>query len=858
MNLISRKASSLALVFIVLALFLVSCAKKSEHIAQIINLNQGWEFRKVGDTAWHPAQVPGTVHTDLLANQLIDDPYYRDNENKLQWISRETWEYHLKFDLPETFLKGQNRTLKFNGLDTYAEVTLNGKKVLDADNMFRTWTLDAGKLLKEKENELKITFLPAIVQDSIKASEVNYKLPDIRGYSRKAPYQYGWDWGPRFVTCGIWRPVTIECWDEMKLDNYQIIQKDVTSEKANLEFNFNVLWSDKTERTDTPVTIQLKITKDNFTTTIRETSTLKTGQKEVKIPVTISNPDLWWCNGLGKPNLYKFELTVFSRSKNLIQTRGRFGIRTIELVRENDATGQSFYFKLNGKPVFAKGANYIPQDNFIPRITDERYEKTIKNAVEANMNMLRIWGGGTYESDLFYDLCDENGIMVWQDFIFACNMYPGDSAFLDNVRQEAQDNILRLRNHPSLAVWCGNNEIDEGWHNWGWQKSLGYSIQDSTEVWESYQNIFQKILPQTILELDPTRPYHPSSPTIGWGHEESRRNGDSHYWGVWWGEEPFEIYRERVGRFMSEYGFQGMPQLATIEKYTLPDDRKIGSPVMEVHQKHPKGTYLINTYMKRDYPVPSNFEDYVYVSQLVQAEGIRTALEAHRRGMPHCMGTLYWQLNDCWPVTSWSSLDYFGNWKALHYFAKEAYAKTIVSPVIKNDSLFVYLISDSWQDFEATVKMKLMDFEGKTIWEDQVFAKNDVGKSSIVFKSSVKNLTKNSDPRKLVFVAEFSVPEKENGRCLLYFDKPKNLLLPDATPEVKVQKNEKGYMIRLSSKVLVKNVYLEYPGIEGHFSLNFFDLLPGESKEVLFETMITIPDDNLKPGIRSLNKITKE
>jgi beta-mannosidase len=855
MNLISRKASSLALVFIVLALFLVSCAKKSEHITQIINLNQGWEFRKVGDTAWHPAQVPGTVHSDLLANKLIDDPYYRDNENKLQWISRETWEYRLKFDLKQKFLNWQNHTLKFEGLDTYAEVTLNGKKVLDADNMFRTWTLNSGKLLKEKENELKITFFPAIVQDSIKASKVNYKLPDIRGYSRKAPYQYGWDWGPRFVTCGIWRPVTLESWDVVKLDNYQIIQKDVYSEKANLVFAFDLLWPEKAEENDIPVTFQLIITKDNFTTIVNETTALKSGQQTVKIPVTINNPELWWCNGLGKPNLYEFELEIFSKNQNLVQTHGRFGIRTIELVRENDKTGQSFYFKLNGKPVFAKGANYIPQDNFIPRVTNERYEKTIKNAVAANMNMLRIWGGGTYESDLFYDLCDENGIMVWQDFMFACNMYPGDSAFLINVRHEAEDNIIRLRNHPSLALWCGNNEIDEGWHNWGWQKSLNYSKQDSTEVWESYQNIFHKILPETILELDPTRPYHPSSPTIGWGHEESRQNGDSHYWGVWWGEEPFGIYKERVGRFMSEYGFQGMPQMATIEKFTLPEDRKIGSPVMEVHQKHPKGMYLIDTYMKRDYPVPANFEDYVYASQLVQAEGIRTALEAHRRGMPHCMGTLYWQLNDCWPVTSWSSFDYYGNWKALHYFAREAYAKTILSPLLKNDSVFVYLISDKWRDFDADLKMKVIGFDGKLIWEESLSTKYKTGKGQVVFKSPVKTLLKNSDMKKVVFVAELTDKEGQSVLNLLYFDKPKNLELTVIEPVIKVVKNEKGYQISLTSNTLIKNICLEYTGIEGHLSQNFFDLLPNETKEVVFETKSSLPDSKLIPKIYSLNKI---
>lgn len=855
MKQIYRNLSVIVLIMIAFALN-ISCKRTLENKFQIMNLDKGWEFRKVGDSAWYPAQVPGTAHTDLLANGLIEDPYFRDNENKLQWISRETWQYRLVFDLPQDFLKKYNQIIRFDGLDTYSEVRLNGSEPLKTDNMFRTWVLPAEKLLKEKNNVLEITFFPSIEQDSIKASKVGYQLPDIRAYSRKAPYQYGWDWGPRFVTCGIWRPVTLEGCDRVRLENWQVVQKSVSESKAELEFVFTIFSSGNEENFDQPFDFELNINHDSFSKKITKSFTLfNQHEGQIKIPVTIDNPALWWCNGLGKPILYNFELKVFQQNQLYIQKEGHVGIRSIELVREDDATGQSFYFKINGIPVFAKGANYIPQDNFIPRVTFERSENLIKTAAEANMNMLRIWGGGTYESDEFYDLCDRSGIMIWQDFVFACNMYPGDQAFLENVSHEAVDNITRLRNHPSLVLWCGNNEIDEGWHNWGWQKSLGYSKEDSTEVWQSYEQIFHKILPETISRLDPGRPYHPSSPTIGWGHDESRRIGDSHYWGVWWGEEPFEIYRERVGRFMSEYGFQGMPPMQTIEKYTLPEDRKIGSPVMEVHQKHPKGTYLINTYMERDFQVPSNFEDYVYISQLVQAEGIRTALEAHRRGMPHCMGTLYWQLNDCWPVTSWSSVDYYGNWKALHYFAKKAFEKTILSPIIEKDTLRVYLISDEMKDFEAKVKMNLIDFEGKSLWNDQISIKNTPGYSQVIFNIAIKDLLENADPQKVVFVVELNNNEAFSTRNFLYFDKPKNLALPLAEPEIVAKKVEKGYELTLTSAKLIKNLYLLYPGIDGHFGDNFIDLLPGEKKTVLFETSSIMPENKTKPGFRTLNQI---
>ena len=851
---------NLSVILLIMTVFAIniSCKRNLENKFQIMNLDNGWEFRKLGDSNWYPAQVPGTVHTDLLTNGLIEDPYYRDNENKMQWISHETWQYRLNFDLSEDFLNKYHHLIKFEGLDTYSEVQLNGSTLAKTDNMFRTWILSTGKLLKKKNNVLEITFFPSIKQDSIKASKVGYLLPDIRAYSRKAPYQYGWDWGPRLVTCGIWRPVTLECWDGTQLENWQLVQKSVSQEKAELEFIFNIYSSGTDENFVYPFDLELNLTHDNFSKTIDKSISLQNQQEnQIKIPVTIDKPALWWCNGMGKPNLYGLEIKITQKNNIYVQQKGHFGIRTIELVRDDDSIGQSFYFKINGIPVFTKGANYIPQDNFIPRLTPEKQERLIKTAADANMNMLRIWGGGTYESNEFYDLCDKYGIMVWQDFMFACNMYPGDEAFLKNVNHEAEDNIIRLRNHPSLALWCGNNEIDEGWHNWGWQKSLGYSKEDSIEIWQSYQNIFHKILPETISRLDADRPYHPSSPTIGWGHEESRLIGDSHYWGVWWGEEPFEIYRERVGRFMSEYGFQGMPPMQTIEKFTLPEDRKIGSPVMEVHQKHPRGTFLINTYMERDFPVPPNFEDYIYVSQLVQAEGINTALEAHRRGMPHCMGTLYWQLNDCWPVTSWSSVDYYGNWKALHYFAKRAFEKTILSTVIEKDTVLVYLISDEWKDFDAKLTMKLIDFEGIKLWDKQIVVKNKPGFSQVIFKITVKELLKKADARKVVFVTELSDNEGIITRNQLYFDKPKNLDLPVVEPEIAIEKVDTGYELTLSSSKLIKNLYLEYPGIEGHFSDNFFDLLPGEKKAVFFETSAIIPENKSKPAFKLLNQLMR-
>ncbi len=841
------------MIFGFLALLLVagcSHSKPSKLLQQ--NLDSNWTFKKASDTAWLPATVPGTVHTDLLHNGLIGDPYFRDNEKRLQWIEKESWQYRSRFDASEGMPDKQHIILTFDGLDTYARVKLNGQDILHTDNMFRTWTADVKPFLKRSNNLLEITFLPAAVQDSIKAAADPHTLPDSRAYSRKAPYQYGWDWGPRFVTCGVWRPVTLTAWDGPKIDNLHILQDSVDPEKAYITFSVKLLGNNENQDQDNKLSLKIYYHQKKIT---EKSMILKTGIHNTNIPVVIEDPQLWWCIGMGDPALYTYTLELKKNGQTFESRRGHFGIRTIGLVQEPDSTGQSFYFTLNGKPVFAKGANYIPQDNFLPRVDSQRYRALIGNAAAAGMNMLRVWGGGVYENDLFYDLCDENGIMVWQDFMFACTMYPGDSAFLDNVAHEAADNIIRLRNHPSLALWCGNNEVDEGWHNWGWQQALGYSGKDSAEIWHNYLKLFQELLPEKILALDPGRPYHPSSPTIGWGHHESMLTGDSHYWGVWWGEEPFSVYLTKTGRFMSEYGFQGMPPLESIRQFTLPEDRHSGSAVMEAHQKHPRGSELIHTYMQRDFPVPDDFADFDYVSQLLQAEGMRTAIEAHRRAMPSCMGSLYWQLNDCWPVTSWSSVDYYGRWKALHYFAGKAFAPDLLSVVQNKGHIDVFMITDRYDTLSGTLNLTLIDFYGKQLWHQSRRVSVSGPESKVVYSGFENKIVPHGNENKSVLVAEF-VPEKGDPvGSLYYFVRPKALDLPEAEPELMTTKETGGYRIEINSPVLIKNLALSHQTIDGRFDRNFLDVLPGESTTVHFTT-----DDetgNFTNGlqVRSLNRL---
>jgi len=512
-----------------------------------------WSFKNVKDTKYLPATVPGTVHTDLLANGIIEDPFYRDNEKKVQWIEKEDWIYRTEFTVENL---EEKRDLVFEGLDTYANVFINGKKVLYAENMFRGYRVkDINKYLNKGNNVLEIIFRsPIAIEDSLaKAFYKNTglkKLPETgRIFTRKAAYHYGWDWSPRLVTCGIWRNVYLEVYENNKINNVcinQAFNDDYT--KAFLYFNIDLI-------TETKYKYEISIVN-------KSDNTVQSFPYSKSVSVIIENPKLWWSNGLGKPYLYDF-VVVLKKDSIALDTRSiTTGIRKIELIQENDSEGKSFYFKLNGVPVFMKGANYIPADNFLPRVTKEKYRALIKTAKETNMNMLRVWGGGVYEDDEFYNQCDENGILVWQDFMFACAMYPFSDNFIDNVKEEAVYNIKRLRNHPSIALWCGNNEIYEGWINWGWNKDFRQAQRELIE--NGYNKLFKELLPSLVYEYTPEIKYVHTSPEIGWGHKESMTQGDSHYWGVWWGLEKFDTLEKKVPRFMSEYGFQGFPDTSTI------------------------------------------------------------------------------------------------------------------------------------------------------------------------------------------------------------------------------------------------------------------------------------------------------
>ncbi|MFT4662397.1 MAG: beta-mannosidase [Patiriisocius sp.] len=654
---------------LLLILLITSCTNPSTEKQKTKNkLNQNWSFSEAGKSDWHPATVPGVVHLDLFNNNLIEDPYFENNEKKQSWIEDKNWQYKTSFEISENELDNEFIELQFEGLDTYAEVYLNNKKILESDNMFRSWNFEVKNLLNVGFNDLKVVFESPIQHNKKTVNNYPHRLPSgnetddvetkVASFTRKAAYHFGWDWGPRFVTSGIWRDVNLCFWNSARIKNVNTITKKIEGDKAYMQTQVTI---------DTKEEIEVYV--DGYLV-----ENLKESWANYTFEFEVENPKLWWCNGQGEPHLYTQEIEIRQGRHILDRYSANFGIRTIELINEPDSTGTSFYFKLNGKSVFMQGANYIPQDMFIPRVTDERYAALIGQVKDANMNMIRVWGGGVYESDLFYDSCDENGILVWQDFMFAGSLYPSDEAFLNNVKEEVTENINRLKRHPCIALWCGNNEIEVAWNNWGWQNQYGYSSQDSIEIWNNYLTIFEDVIPNALLENDPQRAYTSTSPLSNWGTPENFNHSSMHYWGVWHGRETFENFDKNVGRFMVEYGFQSFPEIATLKKVMSDTSLYLESPVMINRQKSYIGNGLISKHIEQYYDEPANFEEFVSRSQKTQALGMKMAISAHKSNQPHCMGTLFWQLNDCWPGPSWSVIDYYGNPKEAYEEVRQAFA----------------------------------------------------------------------------------------------------------------------------------------------------------------------------------------
>ena len=804
------------LYLILVVALLVSCQQKTQ-LPAVTSLDTNWSFRSMNSNDWYPATVPGNIYSDLIDNQLIEDPFIGVNETKVQWVADSTWVYQTHFDASSSTLKKDNIQLHFEGLDTYAKVYLNDSLILSSNNSFRNYKIPVKELISSR-NTLAVHFVPTHYTEEIEKNKLDYTLPEgNRVFTRKAQFQYGWDWGPKLNTMGIWKDVSLQAWDDSRIENVYL-RKDSYTEKEARFTAIITLTSPPEESTS----VQVFADGQDFSLQI------PTGKQtnQFEIPITIENPIFWWPHNLGTPHLYEVEVQLVKDDVLRDEVIVNHGVRNVSLIAEEDEHGQSFYFDVNGVPVYIKGANYIPQHSLQNRVTDAHYENLLQDAVDANMNMLRVWGGGIYENDVFYDLCDNKGILVWQDFMYACAMYPGDEAFLENAKQEAEDQLVRLRNHPSIVLWCGNNENSEGWHRWGWQDGKTQAQKD--KIWGDYLKLFDSILPAEVskhTQLD----YWESSPKYGRGNPKYQFEGDAHDWWVWHDGYPFEHFEDFVPRFMSEFGFQSFPGMDAIKFINQSEEIQIDTERMKSHQKHHRGYELIDLYMDRDYMVPENDEDYVYVSQLVQARGMRMGIEAHRRAKPYNMGTLYWQLNDCWPGISWSSIDHFGNWKALHYEAKDAFENVLISFKSEGDQVDIYIVNDLLNDVDETLKVRLIDFQGNELWNLSKPV-NVTSNSSMLVDSFIMGSFEEIQWNQVVLEAQYGDASNTH-----FFVKPKELALDNADINFKIEKAEEGFSIDLTSPVLQKNLMLMTP-TDGYFSDDFFDLIPKETKTVLFKT----------------------
>ena len=860
MNLRRPKHARLSIFSLVGLCLLVPRAASALAVSQVISA--GWQFRAVGDhehpgvADWHSAAVPGAVHTDLQSAGLIPDPFFADNEKRLQWIGRQDWEYRTTFIADPALLTRQHIELVFDGLDTFAEVTLNDKPLLKTDNMFRAWRADIRPLLHSGANELRVVFHSPYTVMSPVLAKLPYILPGsgyeaydpakgiypVGHYIRTAGYEYGWDWGPKLVTMGIWRPARIEAWDDVRITNLHIEQNSVTVERALITAAIDIEAAHAGK-----VTIDLDLSSLGGTAGnghhVHGTETLEAGINHLKFPLRIDHPKRWFPAGYGAQDRYQVSLEIKdeNNAKRLDSAEEKIGLRSVELRRDADQWGRSFAFVVNGIPVFAKGANVIPMDSFPARVTPARERALLTAARDANMNMIRMWGGGYYQTDSFYEIADELGIMVWQEFAFGGGLVPGDKAFQDNVHQEAIEQVKRLRDHASVVLWCGNNEVETSWDSWGdrldFKKQL--TPEQRERVWQDYVVLFRDILKSVVAQNGGGAPYWPSSPGADFEERAGNdHNGDMHFWDVWSGAKPIDEYRKVQTRFLSEYGFQGMPDLATVRAFAG-NEQDVTAPALANHERFINGFVRIQHYLDEETGPARDFASLDYLSQFVQAEAIQTGAEHLRSQMPRTMGSLYWQLNDCWPVVSWASIDYFGRPKALQYYARRFYAPLLIAPAFDANQITAHIVSDRLAPLGATLRLRVLDFAGHELYNSSQPVTIPALTSLPIASVPVSGIA-GFDAARNVAVFDLIADGKTLVSHTLFFVKAKDLQLPSPSIDARIDKSGKSYLITLQSKSLARAVEVTFPGIDATLSDNYIDLLPGVTANLRVESSATL------------------
>lgn len=833
-------------------------------IAAAAPLQAQWSFRLLpGDAqmqahpgldAWRPARVPGSVHDDLHKAGVIGDPYVGAAEAGLQWIGLADWEYRARFDVDAATLARRHAELRFDGLDTFAEVSLNGQPLLKADNAHRTWRADVDGRLRAKGNELRVVFRSPIrtllpqVQAMPHKIAGNYPSPYgdepkdtmVGNFARKPAYHFGWDWGPRYVTAGVWRPVHLESWDQHRITDLAVRTDALDDQRARLGVLLQVEQGATAGKAG--VMVDVLDPDGRRVASLEREIVLQPGANALQLPLEIVQPRRWWPVGYGAQDRYTVQARIDGGGDPAREATLRTGLRTVELQRDADADGeggQGFAFVINGVPVFAKGANVIPFESFPARVTRERLRRDLQAARDANMNMLRNWGGGYYESDDFFDIADELGLLVWQDFMFGGGMQPGyDPAFRANVVAEARDNIRRLRHHPSIVLWCGNNEEETAWKDWGHRTQLAAADPAfAAKVWQGYVDLFGNDLRQVVAEEALGVPYWSSSPgnDLDEKANDSTR-GDKHYWDVWGGPAlPATAYLRETPRFMSEYGLQAWPQLSTVDAFARRDEQQIDGEVIRAHQKFMagKGNERLLHYIEREYGTPASFADFVYLSQVMQAEGIELAALHHRASRPYTMGSLYWQLNDVWPGASWSSVDYFGHWKALHYHARRFFADVAVAALRDDDGVTRFsLLNDGREALTAQWRVRVMEVDGREFARQQETITLVPMAATQVAQLVDADLLKGHDPARSVAAFELLQGGDVIARRLVHFVPAKAQALAANQLRAELSADGDSYRLRLHAAGLVRAVWIDFGDTGANVDDNAFDLLPGETRDL--------------------------
>ncbi|MBI2512265.1 MAG: glycoside hydrolase family 2 protein [Opitutae bacterium] len=809
---------------------------------QQLSLNSApWRFRDATARGpWRETIVPGCVHTDLRRHELIPDPFWGTNELDLQWIEEHDWEYTTKLDVPEEFLREEIVELVADGLDTVATVTLNGHRVARTDNMFVAHRWNVKKLLRAGANELAIRFDSALRYIRTRRRDHAPKeFNDPVGRSqviRKQQCQFGWDWGPRFVTAGIWRGIRLEGWTKNRLVGVRVAQEHAEDGSVTLHLTPELARADRADRA---ATCHYRLKLGGILVA-----------EGIGREIAIDHPQLWWPNGHGAQPLYTLSIEIRRADGVPIGSRVfRLGLRTIELDRHADAAGETFQFKVNGRVLFAKGANWIPAHAFVTALNRADYERDLRAAVDAHMNMIRVWGGGIYESEDFYDICDELGLLVWQDFMFACAIYPGDPAFIRSVQVEAEQQVRRLRHRACLALWCGNNEIEA----LNTDPAHGSPLLAQPVNRAAYAAVFDKALPAVVAGIDGVTPYWPSSPHRpggGYRHADGEKHGDTHFWDVWHARNPVKDYEKWRFRFVSEFGMQSYCSSETQATFCPPEDRNVFGAAMENHQKNRGGNQVILDYVSRRYRFPRTQDDLIYLSQLNQAYCMQTGVEHYRRLMPHCQGALYWQLNDCWPVASWSSIEFTGRWRALHFVARRFFAPALVTAQLPGDEIagignyrrstvreaHLYTVYDAPLPARGVLRWDLFLLDGTVV---QRGSKNVVlryGESALQQTLHLGEPIAKHGRNALVLRIALDVDGVLASEDTVFLTAPRFIDLPKGKTKVQTELvHPKQARVSFTSPVFQHRFAFELPGIAHRASDNYFELYPHETKTVTLD-----------------------